>query len=148
MYGYIDSNGNKGILSGILDIPQYTMAQYTALTVKPDIWICTDYDSSSEYGINAENVQYDNSNSVKDILQFADMATIGINNVDNLPNGMYYNSQANVLNLPSATRFLFITATLLDSPLRKGQWAFALSGTIYFRLNSGGTWGAWSALTS
>ena len=61
MYGYIDSNGNKGILSGILDIPQYTMAQYTALTVKPDIWICTDYDSSSEYGIDDTNVKHGNT---------------------------------------------------------------------------------------
>ena len=61
MYAYIDSNGNKGILSGILDIPQYTMAQYTALSVKPEYWICTDYDSSSVYGIDSANVKYGNT---------------------------------------------------------------------------------------
>ena len=67
MYAYIDSNGNKGILSGILDIPQYTMAQYTALSVKPEYWICTDYDSSSVYGIDSANVKY-GSGSVKQAL--------------------------------------------------------------------------------
>ena len=67
MYGYIDSNGNKGILSGILDIPQYTMAQYTALSVKPEYWICTDYDSSSVYGIDSANVKYGDT-SVEDML--------------------------------------------------------------------------------
>lgn len=45
MYGYIDSNGNKHLLSGQQDIPQYTMEQYTTLSVKPDIWVCTNYDS-------------------------------------------------------------------------------------------------------
>lgn len=61
MYGYIDSNGNKHLLSGQQDIPQYTMEQYTALSVKPDIWICTNYDSSSEYGIDSANVKYGNT---------------------------------------------------------------------------------------
>ena len=61
MYGYIDSNGNKHLLSGQQDIPQYTMEQYTALSVKPDIWVCTNYDSSSEYGIDSANVKYGNT---------------------------------------------------------------------------------------
>lgn len=68
MYGYIDSNGNKHLLSGQQDIPQYTMEQYTALSVKPDIWVCTNYDSSSEYGIDSANVKYDNTHSVKDMI--------------------------------------------------------------------------------
>lgn len=61
MYGYIDSNGNKHLLSGQQDIPQYTMEQYTALSVKPDIWVCTNYDSSSEYGIDDTNVKHGNT---------------------------------------------------------------------------------------
>lgn len=100
------------------------------------------------YNQSAENIAYDSDNSVKDMFQFPDMASIGITDVDNLPNGIYKNTSTSATNLPSTTRFLFITATLLESPLRKGQWAFALSGTIYFRLNSGGTWGAWSQITS
>lgn len=67
MYGYIDSNGNKHLLSGQQDIPQYTMEQYTALSVKPDIWVCTNYDSSSEYGIDDTNVKHGNT-SVKDMI--------------------------------------------------------------------------------
>lgn len=137
----------KKLISGVRDVPSMTLAQYNALTNKPKLWIRTDA-PDSDRGINADDIQYDNNNSVKDMLQFVDMATIGITDVDNLPDGMYYNSNGSASNLPSATRFLFITVTLLDSPLRKGQWAFALGGAIYFRLNSGGTWGAWSMITS
>ena len=65
---YIDSNGNKHLISGMVtgELPKYTMAEYTALTDKPIDWICTDYDATSEYGINATEVKYDSSTNVKD----------------------------------------------------------------------------------
>lgn len=68
--GYIDSNGNRHIISGMVtgERPKYEMAEYLALTDKPTDWICTDYDATSEYGINATEVKYDNNNSVKDML--------------------------------------------------------------------------------
>ena len=57
---YIDSNGNKHLISGMVtgELPKYTMAEYTALTDKPIDWICTDYDATSEYGINDTEVKH------------------------------------------------------------------------------------------
>jgi len=54
----IDSQGNKKIISGMVtgELPKYTMAEYTALTDKPQYWECTDYDATSEYGVKATEV--------------------------------------------------------------------------------------------
>lgn len=89
--GYIDSNGNRYILSGMRtgELPKYTMAEYTALTNKPIDWICTDYDATSEYGINATEVKYDNTNvkvgldnatayKTGDSITFSDSYCIGV----------------------------------------------------------------------
>lgn len=59
----IDSQGNKKIISGMVtgELPKYTMAEYTALTDKPTDWICTDYDATSEYGINDTEVKHGNT---------------------------------------------------------------------------------------
>lgn len=81
--GYIDSNGNRHIISGMVtgELLKYTMAEYTALTNKPIDWICTDYDATSEYGINATEVKYDNTKNVK---QKIDEYTLSANTKVNL----------------------------------------------------------------
>lgn len=93
MYGHIDDNGNRHILSGILDIPQYTMAQYTALTVKPDIWICTDYDSSSVYGIDDTNVKHGNTSVNAELKRIAPISlgsvSSGVTKQLTIPDNIY-----------------------------------------------------------
>ena len=77
--GYIDSNGNRHIISGMItgERPKYTMAEYTALTNKPIDWICTDYDATSEYGINDTEVKHDNTtvNEVLGNLKYENLIT-------------------------------------------------------------------------
>lgn len=150
------------------DVPKLTLAQYQDLAIKPKFWIRTDApesythmsatqvdmtDSVSVFDylddLNAEQVAYDSSNSVKDKIDevddktFAEMSSIGITDANDLPNGIFYNTVLNIANLPSANRFLIISVQVLDTPVRKLQWAFALDGSAYQRLKQGDTWGNW-----
>ena len=53
------------LISGIREIPHFTLAEYNALTNKPDLWIRTDA-PDSDRGIDADDIEYDENNSVKD----------------------------------------------------------------------------------
>ena len=99
--GYIDSNGNRHIISGMVtgELLKYTMAEYTALTNKPIDWICTDYDATSEYGINDTEVKHGNTTVNAELNRIAPISLGSISSgvtkqltiPDNIysPNGMY-----------------------------------------------------------
>ena len=53
------------LISGIREIPHLTQSEYDALTNKPDLWIRTDA-PDSDRGIDADDIDYDENNSVKD----------------------------------------------------------------------------------
>ena len=54
-------------VSGLNSIPRLTLAQYNALTVKPEVWIRTDAPESYKR-LSADEVSYDSNNTVKDKL--------------------------------------------------------------------------------
>lgn len=58
---------NKKLISGVRDVPSMTLAQYNALTNKPKLWIRTDA-PDSDRGIDADDIEYDSSNSVGDMI--------------------------------------------------------------------------------
>lgn len=101
------------------------------------------------YNQSAENIAYSSGVSVKDKIDdlnditFAEMSSIGITDANDLPNGIFYNTSPSVSNLPISNRFLVISVQLLDTPVRKLQWAFAQDGSAYQRLKQGDTWGSW-----
>jgi len=56
---------NKKLISGVRDVPQMTLAEYNALTNKPDLWLRTDA-PESDRGISASDVEYSMGVSVED----------------------------------------------------------------------------------
>ena len=54
-------------VSGINSIPRLTLAQYNALTVKPEVWIRTDAPESYKR-LSADEVSYDSNNTVEDAI--------------------------------------------------------------------------------
>jgi hypothetical protein len=51
---------NGQLEAGINQVPSYTQAEYDALEIKPEFWICTDRNYSS---VPAANITYDNTDS-------------------------------------------------------------------------------------
>lgn len=56
---------NKKLISGVREVPQKTLAEYNALTNKPDLWLRTDA-PESDRGISASDVEYSTGVSVED----------------------------------------------------------------------------------
>ena len=56
---------NKKLISGVRDVPHMTLAEYNALTNKPDLWLRTDA-PESDRGISASDVEYSTGVSVED----------------------------------------------------------------------------------
>ena len=71
-------------VSGLNSIPRLTLAQYNALTVKPEVWIRTDAPESYKR-LSADEVSYDTNNTVKDKIEWhflGDDITSGGSGVD------------------------------------------------------------------
>lgn len=64
---YYGNGTDKKLLSGIAKVPRLTLAQYNALTVKPEFWIRTDAPESYKK-LSADQVSYDSNTTVKDKL--------------------------------------------------------------------------------
>lgn len=67
---------NGRLVGGVNNIPSYTQAQYDALSVKPEFWICIDKDYLD---VPSENVSYGDSNvedTLDNIIEQIDKAQI------------------------------------------------------------------------
>lgn len=79
---------NKKLISGVREVPKMTLAEYNALTNKPDVWLRTDA-PESDRGITASDVEYSTGVSVEDeIDSMVEVLTLTkgskINNVTNV----------------------------------------------------------------
>lgn len=72
-------------VSGLNSIPRLTLAQYNALNVKHEFWIRTDAPESYKK-LSADQVSYDENNTVKDKLDWVLVGTNTSNNPITLPN--------------------------------------------------------------